>query len=391
MHVADTMAGAIGPSFDAAPLAASVAAGTATTVPRVFIILVDDLSFSPLDGKELFAAAHRFVSSLAASDLVGLTTSTGVVVVNPTADRAPILAALPKITGAFEDPRMKSSGPTESTNPSPDQQVGLAQALDIDRGDLSVLKQAIVNECFSGDSQIFASQTLEQLLAGNTCPRQVQVSAMRSAAQLKALVQRQALAFERVIRAMRGAPGIRHLVLLTDGVALSQDVATMMPVAGAAAEAGVQLSVLMDTRDITLADRGRRPGPTSPSRQVDTGAPQRRRDDNQMLLNGARTTADMSGGEFYQVTGPPDRFFDRIKAASSGVYRLAVEAPADTQPWKDFMLAARVLEHPNVTARASRHAVAAPAVATTATTAPTPPARALVPPAEQMRRAIASG
>ena len=400
VQVAASMAGAVGPSFDAAPIApapaATGAAAKTATAPRVFVVLVDDLSYSPLAGKELLGAAQRFVSSLPAADLVGLTTSTGTVVVNPTADRAPVLAALPKIVGTFLDPRFESSGPASQGkgSPSPDQQVGLAQALDIDRGDMSVLKQAIANECFGGNIQVFSTQSIEQVLAANSCARQVQLSATRSAATMKAIVRGQAQTLEAVIRAMRGSTGIRHLVVLTDGIALSQDTQAMLPVARAAAEAGVQLSVIMATPDNTnLADPGRRAGSTgSGQAQVDLGAPQRRREDNVMLLNGARTTSDMAGGEFYQVTGAPDRFFERIRTVSSAIYRLAVEVPPDTPPGKDFTLAARVLKRQGVTARANRHAVTAlPASSTAAPPAASAPPRAIVPPAEQMRRAIISG
>ena len=395
LKVVESMAGAVGPSFDAAPVAPAGPAAPSSTVPRVFVLLVDDFSFSPLAGKELFTGAQRFVSSLPSTDLVGVTTTTGTVVVNPTADRAAVVGSLAKIVGAFQDPRFESSGPAADKNASPDQQVGLAQALDIDRGDSTVLKQAVINECFAGDTRSVQSQTVGELLASNGCAREVQLSAMRIAAQMKATVQRQAQAYEAVIRAMRGTSGIRHLVIMTDGVALSQDIATMQPVARAAAEAGVQLSVLMATPDISLADAGRRPTPTNSPRQVDTGAPQRRREDNAMLLNGARTTADMAGGEFYQITGAPDRFFDRVRTTSSAVYRLAVEVPPDTAAGKDFALAARVVKRQGLTVRVNRHAVAAlpAATATAATSAPAPAAssRAFVPPAEQIKRAIASG
>jgi VWFA-related protein len=389
MQVAQTMAGAVGPSFDAAPLPA--APGTAknapgTTASRVFVLLVDDLSFAPLAGKELLAAAERFVSALTPTDLVGVTTSSGATRTNPTADRAAVLASLKKIVGVFQDPRFESFGPSTGKFVPPDQQTGIAQALDIDRGDVAVLKQAIANECYGGQVQTFSTQSLEQVLGSDSCARTVQLSATRTAAYMKAIVQRQAQAFESVIRAMRGPSGIRHLVVLTDGVALSQDNQTMIPVARAAAESGVQLSLMMTTGEISLADAGRQS-----ARQVDTGAPQRRREDNQMLLNGARTTADMAGGEFYQVTGNPDRFFERVRTASSAIYRLAVEVPPDTPAGKDFALSASVLKRPGITARANRHAVAAsPAAATAAATVPAP-APALIPPAEQMRRAIASG
>jgi len=398
LQVPETMAGAVGPSFEAAP--PTVAAKGASTVPRVVIVLADDLSFSPLAGKELFAAAQRFVSSLPSTDRVGLTTSSGTVVANPTADRAPVLAAFQRIAGSFIDPRLRAgSGPSERREPGPDQSIGIAQALDIERGDAAVLKTAIVNECVNGQTTVFDTQTLESVLAQNACAQTILSSARTTAAQMKALVQRQAQAFEAVIRAMRNASGIRHLVVLTDGVALSQDVEAMTPAAKAAAEAGVEISVLMLTPDPDMSGSGRRapsagaPGATGTPRQTDTGAPQRRREDNQLFLNGARTTADMAGGAFYQVTGAPDPFFDRVTAASSAIYRIAVDAPADAQPGKDFTLAARVLKHQDVTARANRHAIAAlPATAATAAApAAAAPARALVPPAEQMKRAVAAG
>ncbi len=297
--------------------------------------------------------------------------------------------------------------------------MGLAQALDIDRGDMTVLKQAIASECHGGDLTIFNTQTLEQVLASDTCARQVQLSATRTAAELKTTVQRQARVYEAVIRAMRTASGIRHLVILTDGVALAQDVPAMTPMARAAADAGVQLSVLMATPDISLSDTGRRAASGGKQQQSDIGAPQRRREDNAMLLNGARTTADMAGGTFYQITGEPDRFFERVALAASGIYRIVVEAPADTTPGRDLALAARVTTRSDVTTHANRHAVAAsPAAATTPASAPaspgapapgTPAPSAPAPPAphaplapsappsgvltpeDQMKRAIASG
>jgi hypothetical protein len=398
LRIADTaMMGAIGPSFDAAP-AAPAAKTTAAGVPRVFIVLVDDLSFSPLAGRGLFSAARRFITSLPATDVVGLTTSSGAVIVNPTADRASLVAALSKVTGAFQDPRIESSGPSDGKLSSPDQQVGFAQALAIDRGEQGVLRDAIVAECFFGDQSRMPFPTIEDVLAHDSCARTVQLSAMRIAAQLKTLVRRQAQAYEAVIRAMGTAAGIRHLVVLTDGVALAQDLPAMQPVARAAAEVGVQLSVLMDTpENVSAMDGGRRaPAPGQPQ-QPDTGSPQRRREDNDLLLNGARTTADLAGAEFYQVTGEPDRLFERVAVIASGIYRIAVDGPSDTTPGKDFALAVRVPKRSGVTVRANRHAVAAaPAAAPVAAAAPSTAAdpaanRPLVAPADQMRRAIASG
>src|SRR5262249_2908249 len=150
-------------------------------------------------------------------------TTTGTVTVNPTADRAPIDAALSRVVGAFVDPRLDTSGPKQGKEPDQDSPVGIAQALNIDRGDAGALNDAITNECFGGDASPFNRSTLEQILGESACARTVKLDAARTASQMKAVVQRQAQSYEGVIRAMRNAGGIRHLVIVTDGVALSQD------------------------------------------------------------------------------------------------------------------------------------------------------------------------
>jgi VWFA-related protein len=66
-----------------------------------------------------------------------------------------------------------------------------------------------------------------------------------TAALTKQTTARQVQAYQSVIRAMGGASGIKHLLVLTDGLGLSQDTATVVPVARAAAEAGVQMSVII--------------------------------------------------------------------------------------------------------------------------------------------------
>ena len=371
---------------------------TATTVPRVFILLIDDLSYSPLRGKAMFAAAGRFAASLPAADLVGVATTTGTTVVNPTADRAAVTTALSKIVGAYIDPRITAGGgpasPRGDSQSAPDQPTGIAQALEIERGNGSALKEAIGLECYNG---VFpAAQSLEQVLADSQCAQAVQSGARMTASQLKSIREGQARSYEAIVRAMASATGIKHLVLLTDGVALGQDVESMTPLARAAAASGVELTVLMENLDASMTDEGRRTVDSAvhPIRQTDTGAPQRRREDNQLFLNGARTVADLAGGTFYQIAGTPDPFFERIATATSGIYRLAIEAPPNTPPGKDFTLSARVLKHPGVTARANRRAVlAAPAAATAVIPSAPAPARpaAVVSPDEQMKRAIATG
>ena len=131
---------------------------------------------------------------------------------------------------------------------------------------------------------------------------------------------------------MKAATGLRHLVVMSDGLAVGRDASQLTPLARAAAAAGVQVSVLMEERDLSLTDGGRRqraPSNAAPPPITDTGAPQRRIEDNAMFLAGAQLAAEMAGGQFYRIIGQPDTFFARVRKASSAVYRLGVEPPPD--------------------------------------------------------------
>lgn len=389
------MAGAVGPTFDAVtpalPRAAGTPASPAASTARAFVILVDDVSFPAGRGRNLFSAAQRFVSSLPSSDRVGFATTTGTKVINPTADRAPVRDALASVTGTYTDPRSTSLNGPGGKNAGPDQPVGIGQALSIDRGDAGALEEAIVRECLNGDRAGMLGQSLAQFIAENQCASTVQTEARRAAASIKQMVEQQLRAYASVVRAMQGAAGLKHLVILTDGVGLSQDVDALQPVARAAAEAGVQVTVIAETGDPSMTDEGRRDG--GGRLQADIGAAQRRREDTAMFLNGAKTVADNLGAAFYNVVGSPDPFFERVRAAASAVYRLAVEPPADTTAGKDFALNARV-KRAGLTVLANRRAVAgSPASATAPDASPrfTEESKRPLSVDEQLQRAIATG
>jgi VWFA-related protein len=383
--------------FPVAPVAASASA--TASEPRVFVVLVDDLSFAPLGGKALFSAAQRFVAGLPAADLVGFATSSGPGAVNPTQDRAPIASALKAVVGEYFDPRsIDRGGPGGGTNQNgpPDQSIGISQALDIERGDVSALKEAIARECFNGNAQIFNTQSVEAILASSQCASDIRIQARRTAALTKQTTDRQVAAFQSVIKAMKPATGIKHLLLLTEGLGITFDSSSLEPVARAAAEAGIQLSVIVEEPGMSLSDPGRRDPGTGPGTmtQPDTGMAQRRREDNAMFVNGAHTMADMVGGAFYRVIGDPAPFFRRVVVASSAVYRLAVDPPADAKPGRDVSLVATVRKSGLTTLTNKRAMVTAPADASAGVSIAPPPAappKAAAPIEEQLRGAMNAG
>lgn len=343
--------------------------------PRLFVIVVDDLSFSPLRGKALLDAAQRFVDRVPASDLIGFTTTSGIGALNPTLDRAALRGALSMVMGQFDDPRgIGKSGPDGGRAAGHDSPLGISESIDIARGDNSMLQDAIVRECFNGDRAAINRMSLPQLLAENHCASEVQRQARQVAGLIGQNRGRQLEGVRSVIAAMKGAGGIRHVVLLSDGIPVSREVGDLHPLVRAAAEAGVQLSVLMEEHDISATDEGRRtPAAIGVTPQVDPGQSRRRREDDLLLVSGLQTMTDMLGGSFHRVIGNGDPFFDRVLAASSAVYRLGVELPPGARAGDAFNVSASV-KRPGLSARANRFTVAGAPVATTPEPPPAAPA-----------------
>lgn len=349
-----------------------VAAAMREGEDRVFVLLVDDLSFEPMRGKALFTEAKRFVNTLPAVDLVGLATTSGSVAINPTADRGKIGAALDRAAGEAGNPQSLTPAGADAADTAEfdaDGSVSISQAIDIDFGNMETLKVAIATGCFNGDRREVDSQVLDVLIATNTCAGQVNRQARTIASRTRQITRRQVGAYVATLEAMRAATGLKQLVVLSDGLAVGRDVAQVMPVVRAAASSGVQVSVLMEERDISLSDGGRRQVQPATRAQTDTGAAQRRIEDNKMYLAGGQLVAEMAGGQFHRIIGQPEPFFLRVRRASTAVYRLGIEPPADVAPARITSVEAKVNRR-GALVHANRHGVA-PASAALAASEPT--------------------
>ena len=338
----------------------AVAAAIKAGEDRVFVLLIDDLSFEPMRGQALFRAARKFVDTLPAVDLVGIATTSGSAAVNPTADRLRVQAVLARAAGEAGNPQSLTpvgAPAAETAEPDADGSVGVHQAIEIDDGNLDELKVAIARACFNGDRSTVDAQVLEVVIATNQCAGQVSRQARTIASRTRQTTRRQVSAYVSVIDAMRAATGLKHLVLLSDGLAVGRRADQLTPVARAAAAAGVQVCVLMEGRGLSLTDGGRHSGAPSVTAQTDTGAPQRRIEDNKMFLAGGQLAADMAGGQFYRIVGQPDTFFARVRNASSAVYRLGIEPPPNVDLSRITSVEAKVGRR-GLTVHANRHGVA---------------------------------
>ncbi|GMV22504.1 MAG: hypothetical protein AMXMBFR57_24530 [Acidimicrobiia bacterium] len=324
---------------------------------RVFVILVDDLSIPPTRGQRLLKAAREFVASVPAADPVGVVhTSAPGEATQPTLDRKPVLDALARISGSAI-----SLGSFQVMGQGGFTPVGLGQAVRIDQGSAAELKDAIVTACFGGDATAIDGQVLDVVIANDDCAAGIQRDARILAAQAKQIRASQLSAFEAVIAAMGTATGIRHLVILSDGLTLGREADAFKPVAAAAARAGVQVSVLMEEHDMHVDDQATEPiqpvrAESTNIRRSDIGAPQRRLEDQRLLLDGLQTAATMLGGQFYRVVGDPMPFFERVRTASAAIYRLGVELPAGLAVGQELAVDASV-KHPGASVYVSRHSL----------------------------------
>jgi hypothetical protein len=141
---------------------------------------------------------------------------------------------------------------------------------------------------------------------------------------------------------MASAPGVKQLVILTGGVAVKpSDSLDFIPVAKAAAAAGVQITMLME----------------EPQADITVGAAWVK--DQRLMLQQAETLAEMSGGQLFHVVGQADRFYQRVLTSASAIYRIGVDLPKTVPPDGTYKMTVTV-KRPGVRVLSSRYAMPPP-------------------------------
>ena len=300
-------------------------AATTSRGGRIVIVLIDDLAAKPGQGKSLTVAAERMLNTLDLGDLVGLATTSGQgPVVTPTRDRAALLAALKSkgIVGRNEN----------VTAPFYITELEGLNAFGSVTGIPGSIGQAIGRECAI-------------LELGDACPEMVKGAAKRLYSDVLHRTSSQLLAYRTIITALKAAPPPRVVIALTPGLLPNFDgTFDLKQVSRAAAEAGVQFYAL--TEAVNDVDAG----------DINGYRAQARREEGFALTSGVHELAIAAGGEAFTVIGQADRFFKRIIAETSGVYRLGVDAPTSVK--RDRFIDAKIkVNRDGVTVRSNRHAL----------------------------------
>ena len=309
---------------------------------RIVVIVFDDLSFRPGPGKTLLAAAQRTLSSFDADDLLGITTTSALgPVVNPTRDRAAIIAALhdKRMIGRYDD----SSAPYEITE---------QEALEIRRDfPEDTLLRVIARECADPSSPFpkyvppTARPTPAQMNGKDSdCPSAVRNAAIMLGDLTLRRMKQQLTTYHDIIGTLARAPDMpRVIIALTRGIALGLDTSeysdSLEQLSRTAADSQVEFYALSELPDLTDF--------TSHLFATDLLTA------GKFMNSGAQVVANAAGGEAFLVAGTADRFFKRIESETSGIYRLGVEPPTGTDNAHYLKTSVRV-RTPGVTVRANR-------------------------------------
>jgi hypothetical protein len=246
---------------------------------RTFLLLVDDLSFSPLEHKSLVMAAERFVATLRPLDWVGLATSSGRQFVSPIRERGPVVAALRAITGSRYSPQ--SDAVIRFGNRGlRGEQIALIEAVQISRGDPLTLRDVIAREFGDGCDDV--------------CSLSIQVLARQIASTLESMVLRQTSAWVATAEALRGVEGAKILVAVSAGFPSEISSSALRRFSTAVTKSGIALHVIGEVRsDVSAEDR---------TYLHSTGTGQDRRGkDNDSFVDGLRDAAASGGGAFHSA------------------------------------------------------------------------------------------
>jgi len=294
---------------------------------RTVVLLFDDLSYKPGPGKALLVAAERMLGTFDLDDLIGITTTSGLgPTVNPTRDRAAVLAAL-------HDKKMIG----RNDNITAPFYIAVDEAIDIERGLRDILPAVAAREC------------AELGLPIDQCTPMVESAARAYAQQVTHSTAMQLAEFQQLMGLLKNAPAPKVVIALSAGVAIGTELdlqRQLAPLRRAAAENGVQFYALSELPDqIDMGDRT----------QARAAA---RVQEGRFLNSGAQTVAENAGGTAFLVVGQADRFFKRIEAETSGFYQLGVEAPIVTD--KHRYLSTKVsVKASGATVRVNREALLA--------------------------------
>jgi VWFA-related protein len=263
-----------------------------STGGRLIVLAVDEPNIRFGGAMAIARAANAFVDRLTPADRVAVA---GIGIGAPstpfTADRQRIRQAISRMVG------LKHPGGTAIDL---GHNIGLAEALRVDRGDQAMLETIQERECagLSGPPLI-------------SCRMEVEVEVRQRAFDARTEGQETTSGLRSILLALRGIEGAKTLVFVSEGFVLT-DTGFVTELGSLAAAARTSLYVLRLDGSWFDASVARMPNDPFSDRQAQT--------ESLDLLAGA------ARGTIFNVAGNPQALFERLEAELSGYYLIGVES-----------------------------------------------------------------
>jgi VWFA-related protein len=262
-----------------------------STGGRLIVLAVDEPNIRFGGAMGITRAANAFIDRLMPSDRIAVAgIGTGAPATPFTADRQRVKQAIARMAGQKHAGAFMGLG----------HNIGLAEAMQVDRGEPAVLQTIQERECqgLSGPAQV-------------GCFVEVEIEARSLARDSIHEGDQTTSALRALLSGLRGVEGAKTLIFVSEGFVLT-DAPLVAEIGSLAAAARTSLYVLrLDNSifDVSNARMTRDPF-----------------GDRRAQLEGLEMLAGAARGTLFEVTGKPERLFDRIESELSGYYLIGVES-----------------------------------------------------------------
>ncbi len=292
------------------------------------MLVVDQGNIGASRGKYAIESARRFISRLTPADRIGLTTIPGAgPQIDFTANHALVETALQSIVGLSDDGEHQNS------------QVGLSEAIALQRGNKQVLQEITDRECAG--------------IVGADCVSVLAAEARSLYVNLMSRTRDTLMSLRQVMDRLARTTTPKTIVLLSEGIMLDQrDINEISWLGPTAAKGQVTLYVLQLEPPAFNASNAQ----SSPTRSADIQFGH----DGLGLLTGA------AAGSVFKVVSGADAAFTRLALELSGYYLLSFEPEPGDRDTKTHKIKIEVPRRKDIDVRArNEFSVDAPRVRTT--------------------------
>ena len=284
---------------------------------RLVLIVVDQDSLGVGSGKLVMDAVGQFLSRLGPGDRAALAVLPGGFVVNFTRHMATVRDAVGRVMGT-------------NTPIGKGRRLGLTEAFGIERNDTLILTEVAERECFGQigtDGSALTSECMDRIrIEARGIVRSAQVDASVSLTGLRSLVGR-----------LNGMEGQKTLVLISGGLVIDRDMASLGWVAGDTSSSRTTIHALRlipptidvhDTRENYTATF-----------------------DHDLAASGLEMLVGKGGGLTFNVVGSGAYFFDRLSLEMSAYYLIGFDPEPGDRDGKAHKISVKV-NRPGLTVRA---------------------------------------